>query len=440
MSPRKQVNPFDFFSELFRANSDQVIHMVLYFDGELDSRKMQYAVGNAILTEPACHSRLVEEDDTLWWEPLTSVNPADCFSSLTDTDLGTALSQALSEIIDPCEGPQIKVFLIRADKGKGDILVINASHVAMDGRGLKDMAGLIMELYLQAPDDPGFIISRKPVVPQDLPLLSSVVPCPDGPAWIDEVPQNSVRWTFPVQSNEIHQTAYAVMTIPGSRVASIHAKRKELGVTVNDLMLAAVAMACANLESGVIQAERSFLNTIDLRRYLPVAGRSVTNYSTAFEVRIPVKSTDTLSDLCVVVHGIMETKKSGLPGMQDALDAEQLWKSGVSAARETVHNWETDPENPGIRIPVFTNTGIIDLDRTNHCTPRIRNACILPYHAKPPALFIAISTYRDTMTLSSTYYRPAVADETVRTFFDWINQLLPGYPGPGNDGLLHVIP
>ena len=54
MSPRKQVNPFDFFSELFRANSDQVIHMVLYFDGELDSRKMQCAVVNAILTEPAC--------------------------------------------------------------------------------------------------------------------------------------------------------------------------------------------------------------------------------------------------------------------------------------------------------------------------------------------------------------------------------------------------
>jgi len=440
MSPMKKVNPFDFFSALLRANSDQVIHMVLYFEGSINPDPMQRAVMGAVLAEPVCHSRLVEADDTLWWESQSTVNPADCFSFLENTGTDTALYRALSEIIDPCQCPQIKVILIRAIEEKGDVLVINASHVAMDGRGLKDMARLIMELYCHSPEAPPSIIDKKPVINRDLPLISSVLPYPDRPAGIKELKPGAGPWFFPLQSSEIHHPAYAVMTIPGSRVASIHATRKELGVTVNDLMLAVIAIACANLETGMNPPYRSFLNTIDLRRYCPVHGRSVTNYSTAFEVRIPVKSTDTLSGLCSVVHEIMGNKKSDRPGQVDALDAEQLWKSGISAARVNFHKREKDPDNYETKIPIFTNIGIIDLDRANHSPPHVKNAILLPCHALPPVIFIAISTYRDTMTISSTYQHPAVANEQVRKFYDCINRLLPGYPGQDDPAWLQLIP
>ena len=436
----KQVNPFDFFSALLRANSDQVIHMVLYFEGSINPGTMQRAVKGAVLAEPVCHSRLVEADDTLWWEPQSTVNPADCFSFLENTGTDAALYQALSEIIDPYQCPQIKVILIRTIEGKGDVLVINASHVAMDGRGLKDIAGLIMELYHHSMEDPSSITGIIPVVSGDLPLISTFLPPGDGLPWPEEFSSGAERWTFPVQSHEAHQPAYAVMTIPCMRVAAIHAKRKELGVTVNDLMLAVVAMACSNLGGGIDPAECSFLTTIDLRRYHPVPLRSVTNYSTAFEVRVPLKPLDTLSSLCGVVHEIMENKKNNCPGMKDALDAERLWNSGVSAARKTLRTRVMDPDNYENQIPIVTNTGIIDLGLGNHCTPRIKNACMLPCHAPIPAFFVAISTYKDTMTISSTYHRPAVADEQVRAFFDWINRLLPGYTVSDDQDWLQFIP
>ena len=108
--------------------------------------------------------------------------------------------------------------------------------------------------------------------------------------------------------------------------------------------------------------------------------------------------------------------------------------------RETLRNRIRDPENYVNQIPIVTNTGIIDLRLTNHCTPRIRNACMLPCHAPSPAFFVSISTFLDTMTISSTYYRPAVADEQVRKFFDWINRLLPGYTGPDDQDRLQFIP
>lgn len=439
-SPWKQVNPYDLFSELLRAHSDQVIHMLLYFDGKLDQNKMQQAIMGAITAEPVCSSRLVEMHDTLWWEPGTSACPGDYFSFIEKKGLDSAISQALSEHIDPREGPQIKVFLIRAIETMGDVLVINACHVAMDGRGLKDIAGLIMALYHRSPEDPSSITGRKRVLTCDLPLISTLLPSGDLPSGPDETSSGTERWRFPVQSYEDHRPAYAVMTIPGPRVRSIHAKRKELGVTVNDLLLAVVAMACKHMENGIDQAECSFLTTIDLRRYYPVPGRSVLNYSTAFEVRIPVKQNDTLSCLCRAVHEIMENKKNDFPGMKDALDAELLWQSGVSAARETLRNRIRDPENYVNQIPIVTNTGIIDLGLTNHCTPCVRNACMLPCHAPSPAFFLSISTYQDTMTLSSTYYRPAVADEQVRAFFDWINRFLPGYTGPDGPDWLQFIP
>ncbi|MCU0630776.1 MAG: hypothetical protein MUF37_06465, partial [Methanoregulaceae archaeon] len=138
---RTLVNPFDFFSELLRANSDQVIHMVLYFDGPVDHLKMQCAVKDAMLTEPVCHSRLVESEDSLWWELLPFVHPRKYFSVLEKTGQEMDLPRALSQNIDPYEGPQVMVFLIRTREGTGDVLVINASHVAMDGRGLKDLTG-----------------------------------------------------------------------------------------------------------------------------------------------------------------------------------------------------------------------------------------------------------------------------------------------------------
>ena len=437
---RTLVNPFDFFSELLRADSDQVIHMVLYFDGTIDPGKMQNAVMNAILAEPVCHSRLVEADDALWWELLPSINPGDCFSVLEKTSPGSAMPRALSVPIDPCKGPQVKVFLIQPEGDKGDILVINACHVAMDGRGLKDMAGLIMELYHLIPEDRSFFIGQNPGVSQDLPLISTLVPFEGASVPSGTSLPGAGCWTFPGSSSGGHYPAHAVMTIPMSRVATIHSKRKELGVTLNDLMLAVVALARANLEGQTPSPQCSLLNTIDLRRYCQVTGRSVTNYSTAFEVRIPVSPLDTLSSLTRVVHGIMEHKKNAFPGISDALDAELLWKSGISAARETVNNRKTDPGNHETKIPIFTNTGIIDLERTNHCYPRVRNACMLPCHAPPPAFFTAISTFNDTLTISATYHSPAFADEQVRKFFDLINRFLPGYTDPGDECLYQFIP
>ncbi|MCX6700729.1 MAG: hypothetical protein NTV68_12560 [Methanomicrobiales archaeon] len=435
-----QLNPFDFFSELLRAHSDQVIHMVLYFDGKLDLDRMQRAVMGAVLAEPVCNSRLVEVHDTLWWELRSDVHPGDSFSVIEKKDLDSALSYTLSKSIDPYEGLQIKVFIIRPIDGVGDVLVINASHVAMDGRGLKDITGLIMELYHHLTGDPPFITGIIPVVSGDLPLISTFLPPGAGLPGDKEFSSGGDRWTFPVQSREVHQKAYAVMTIPCPRVAAIHAKREELGVTVNDLMLAVVAMACSNLGGGIDPVECSFLTTIDLRRYHPIPLRSVTNYSTAFEVRIPVKPLDTLSSICGVVHEIMENKKNNCPGMKDALDAERLWNSGVSAARETLRTRVMDPKNYENQIPIVTNTGIIDFDLGNHCLPRVKKACMLPCHAPTPAIFVAISTYKDTMTISSTFHRPAVADGQVRVFFGWINRLLPGYTVSDDRDWLQLIP
>ena len=79
-SPWKEVNPYDLFSELLREHSDQVIHMLLYFDGKLEPNKMQQAVMGAITAEPVCNSRLVEMHDMLWWGLRPSARPGDSFS------------------------------------------------------------------------------------------------------------------------------------------------------------------------------------------------------------------------------------------------------------------------------------------------------------------------------------------------------------------------
>lgn len=431
---RYRANPFDLVAELYRMNSDQTIHMVIHFSGQIDPERMKNAVDAAVHAEPRCRCRLVEDNGRLWWQPAGNDVHRDFFRYAVGDDPVSGIGKAVASTLDPHTDPVIQAILIPAPGG--DTLVLNASHVAMDGKGLKEMAALILDFY----DTPGHTphpgLQETGREDRNLPVLSTVL-AGQLQETRPHTTDSRARWTFPVTSGGAEQKKCIVMTIPAARMQCVHAARRSWGITLNDLMLAVLAISCRTLPTENPPECISFYNPIDLRRYVQDNSRSVANYSTAFEVCIPVSSGGDVQEISRTVHGIMEGIKASYPGYSDALDAEGLWNLDLTSARTIMARRHEDALRSGTHIPIVSNTGIIDLA----CfTGRVANAYLLACHSAPPTIFFTFSTYEDRMTVTSSYYSPAIQDDAVRKVFRMMDRLIPADPDTPGDTEFLLFP
>jgi NRPS condensation-like uncharacterized protein len=357
---RYPVHPFDFFSDLLSSFSNQMIHLVMIPGSRLDPVLLKKAVMAATEAEPITRYRLVLEEDTLWWELLPVVNADEQVIVLSSPYPWGILHDALFQKIDPYHGPITRVILIQAESGDtNDILICSSHHTAMDGYGLKDLASLIMQYYRIFSSGKPEVIMPGGMDQRLLPRVSSlVVPPGNDPA------EATIDWpchlTVPVQSLEKGRSTYSLLYLSDERGAWITTTRKEWGVTLNDLIIAVVARACANLAEGNGDQVVSLLVTVDLRRSLSIIpARSVANYATAIFLPIPVNPDESLKDTALRTKSLMDSMKSGFLGLDGAREAERLYDLGHEAAiREIEGRWEENVR-AGKRTPLFSNTGII---------------------------------------------------------------------------------
>ncbi len=432
---RYQVNPFDFFSELLCGFSDQMIHLVIMLDGQLQYDTLVQAVVLATEAEPITRSRLVQHNDMLWWEKIPQVEESNLVIRKNVSDPIRSLDQAISIQIDPFTGPLVQAVYLHHTKDQNGILVLNAHHTSMDGRGMKDFANLILTLYRSMVNREEIHLCPSRISQRCLPRVSSLIPdlvCPRSSlvAW-------SGKFSVPLRSLESEEKKFSLLLMNRERVHTIQAVRKKWGVTMNDLLLAAVSQVCSTLMKSDDTRAISLLHTIDLRRYLTeVPDRSVLNYSTAFEVTVPVESGESLEETTSRTHDLMTLIKTQHPGIEAVLEAERLYDAGyTSAHQEMQHQWEGILAE-GKRSPLYTNTGIIAPKNLDPGIP-VSHAFLLPTHNHPPGFCFAISTFGEEITWSSCYSTPAFDPDYIRMMYASLDQILPGYSSqPGTYMLL----
>ena len=430
---RFPVNPFDLFTDLICCFSNQIIHLVLYLDGRVDFEILKKAVEKASLAEPITRCRIIRDQDSLWWKEVTSFCITDHVLRLSARLPGEILYQVLSYPLDPYAGTVFQVILIENTVGDGDIIVINAHHIAMDGRGLKEFGRLIMGLYTDYKNGNQTEIPATPIRCRLLPKVSTLIPGSRAQKPSDPSYGWCSRISVPVQSFDADTYRYSILTFTADRTGIIHASRREWGITVNDFMIAVIARAIAFTIRVDSEAIIPLYTTIDLRRYLPtVPERSLVNFSTSYEVRIPVKPDESLEDTAKRVHILMNRIKARDPGVDEAIEADLLFESGYQAARDLINKQWNAILDAGSKTTIFSNTGIISSFQVNPGDPSVRNAYILPGHFQPPGFFFAFSTFEDIMTLSATYAVPAYDQDLISRMFIYIDNIIPGssaYPG-----------
>ncbi|HOJ95749.1 MAG TPA: hypothetical protein PK024_02780 [Methanospirillum sp.] len=241
----------------------------------------------------------------------------------------------------------------------------------------------------------------------------------------------TMAWTSPVsipcRSLECTTPAYSLLHLDKERVRYLHSIRKEWAVSVNDLMIAVIIRALADI-AGTSDSHRvSLLTTIDLRRYLDISpATSVQNYSTAFHISMDVPVNEPIHVTAVRTKTLMDAIKNNYPGIDAAFEAERLYDSGYAAAYREIGDRWAENERSKTRIPIFSNTGIIEPFGFDSDIS-VRSAYILPTHNRPPGILCLLSSYGDEMTLSSTYCLPGYDPDILFRFFSRLDQAIPGY-------------
>jgi len=437
-SDRIPAPPLDQFNFALEEIADQSMRFVIEFDGQLDADRLGRACLAAIHQAPVLGCRFVEAESP-YWERIPHMSAADILDVIASRDPDQDLMDALAAHIDPATGPQVHLRLLRRED---DTLCITAHHAVMDAHGLFAFVTLLASLYRNDRIFPGG--SLRDHDRSLAPILSRI------PSGVHETvhaynEKLVAGWKFPATMRDAAGKKFAIRTLEPARLPATKTKGKELGATVNDILLAAFFSALRDFVHPKAGTIVPVLLSLDLRMHFPekecmslssgdpdspfalqsLAG-AIANKSVAFQVMVPVQDR-TFDETVVVMKELMREHKDHYPGLSSAIDTESAGYTNYSRIRERVRTMKESYASTGSEPPFLGNIGII---RPEVCafSPDlpVKNAFIAGIIVNPPGIALGVTTFRDRLTLSIGYKTPAMAEETVERFLDRITGYLPG--------------
>ncbi len=441
---------FDIFNVYFERIYDPTMHLVFAFDGHLDETILQTAAMRLLESNPYLRSRFVEGNNMPHWEEIPEAEWEGAFVRLPlysedgnggDTPMPPEFPPAP---LDVRNGPQLRVSLLREESG--DRITVTCHHGFCDAGGLRDLAQKLFATYQEITRNPDFRPaptgwygrSTGPVLAQFTEEEMQAARESDEP-FVD-------RWRFPTERMGRGTPRIASRTLSPDRLRRAKAFGKRHGATINDLMIGAFFLAFQKIrdDPADIGAPRSLLTSADLRRLLDIpcgleknASRTDTslpmNLSVAYEVTITAGKEAVLEDIIGQVTVVTKQRKAeGLGmGLGCILFYEEICAGGMSAVKAFFDAMMQRYETAGQKNPVFSNIGIfraedfLPLRGTDGCPLGLRDVCLLPCVCWPYGFLMALSTFRDAMTIVTAYEEGPYSRETVEQFLAYVDEYLP---------------
>jgi NRPS condensation-like uncharacterized protein len=399
---------------------DQMIHLVIRFDGMLSEPALASAVRSACEAEPLTAMRFQEGEPPYFIQDPDAL--ARTYAVITTTDPDAALRMLLTEPLDPATGPQARVRLIRSDS---DLLCISVNHTISDAYGVKTFGSRIARLY-HAQSAPATFLPLKNFHDRSFEsVLRLFSPAEREEAFLKYGDQVS-SWSVPMKSCTTRDPDYTVARFHPGVLSSIKARAGKLGVTVNDVLLSAFTLVLAESVPELRKNALPVLTSIDLRRYLsPDSFPSLANLSVAFEV--PVMTTPGTSFSTVVnrVHAAMDERKRGHAGIGAAERLCRDFSGGYEQVK--LHLQKLDLEAREGRLeknPFFSNLGVIPESVFDYGPVPVAEAWMLPPVEYPPGFGLAASTCRGSLSLATGYCSRALPGKEVSAILERMAVLL----------------
>ena len=241
------------------------VHIEIRVPGRLDRSRLARAAGAALAGQPRS---MVRRAAGGWWRrgyswEVPGQPDADPLSAATwsdEAELGRLRARFLSVTPPLDSSPPLRILLA---SGPGeDRVILNAHHAALDGLSCLELLRSIAGHYAGAPEPapPAAPAPQAPApeTPSAITRLPAAVAPPDvsgaDPArsvGLSVLPKPAARIATDRRDDpECDGAGYGFALLPGQSVTDIRQAARQLGVTVNDLLIAALIAAIGRWNAG----------------------------------------------------------------------------------------------------------------------------------------------------------------------------------------------
>lgn len=315
MKRRLNAELWDKMHYLFRDFNDRMVHVELNYDFIPDIEALKTVLICAFEKVPVLHSRFVDNKLSTHWE-VRPYNIDDVFTVSFPDDMGKAVDEFLTQYISPVEDIQMKVALFIKD-GKSSLCMVE-NHMCMDGGDLKYFLKEFCENYSRYITEGVSPIHFRTGSRSYDDVYSGFSKTEAGVAkrlFKNINARDDHR--FPLTKDNIRDKSFiARKKFSEETLAKLKTKGKELGATINDLLLASYFYSVYELADYPQGDKIMISNAIDLRRHMSsVDNKGFTNHTSWMQCVIPERGRDIFETVKYVVQSSNRFKKDKFMGL-----------------------------------------------------------------------------------------------------------------------------
>lgn len=417
-----------------------MIHYVIEVQGRLQQQQLAEAIDLALAKSPILKSVARLRNVAPYWEVLEDVSP---YSILTVEDLSQDVAAAaaarsvvekyINEYVDVTQSPPARFLLIKLPADRL-LLVVKVHHCALDPLAILHLIEDIQDYY-------GKLLQREPIplcAPMEArgrwPLFKNVSLLLWGEvirsAVVRQYQQRRqrrgrsrahVRFSAPApQSDTI---SYRTLRLEGTDYLRLRARAKSIGITVNELAIAALCCAIRRWNGGQERANGVYniIMPVDVRRYVRKQGRVpriMSNYVGGTLVAVPV---EVAADFQETVHYVTEEVhfiRDHQIGLRHNLMLPLLYFIPPQWLRRTVKKFYA--RRPSQVAPTAILAYMGKLDRVLSVFPdcEIKTVEAIGTGFYPVGFDVAILAYGKEYTITFSYLKQACPEAEIESFME----------------------
>ena len=413
MKRRLEAELWDKMHYLFRDFNDRMVHVELNYDFVPDIEALKTVIICAFEKVPVLHSRFV--DNKLWthWE-IMPYTIDDVFTVSYPDDVKTAVDEFLTQYIAPTESIQMKIALFIKD-GKSTLCMIE-NHMCMDGGDLKYFLQEFCENYSKYVSDGISPVNFRTGSRSYDDVYSGFSKTEAGVArrlFKNINARDDHR--FPLTADNIRDRSFiARKQFSAETLDKLKTKGKELGATINELLLASYFYSVYEL-AGYPESDTVMIsNAIDLRRHMEsVDNKGFTNHTSWMQCAIPERGKDIFETVKYVIASSNKFKKDkfmGLYGLPLLNFGYNFLPHGVS--EEIIKIGYSNP------LMAMSNIGILNGQHFELCGNEPADAFMSGAVKYKPFVLLTATTYKKVITLSMCVRGNDEDRQIVNKFFE----------------------
>ena len=398
---------------LFRDFNDRMVHVELKYDFVLDVEALKTVIICAFEKVPVLHSKFVDKKISTYWKVMP-YNIEDILTVTYPDNLETAVEEFLTQYIPPESHIQMKFALFIKD-GKSTLCMIE-NHMCMYGGDLKYFLQSFCKNYTEYIEKGISPIEYRTGSRAYTDVYSGFSQMESGVARrLFKNINARDNHKFPLTKNNIRDTSFiAKRNFSEETLAKLKAKGKEMGATVNEMLLATYFYSVYELADFPATDQVMISSAIDLRRHMDsVADKGFTNHTAWMQCAIPERGRDIFETVKYVVRSSNRFKKDKFMGLYGL----PLLNFGYSilphaASEEIIKIGYSNP------YMAMSNIGILSGTQLALCGNEPTDAFMSGAVKYKPFVLLTATTYKNVITLSMCVRGNDKDKAIVNNFFD----------------------